>query len=225
MFFCACVPAREFAMFTGIIQGLGRIMSVNRQGQERRFTIQPLFGMAEIQDGESIAVNGVCLSVESHAGNMFSVYASRETLRRSNLGELEPGSTPNLERALELGERVGGHLVSGHVDCIATVSQIGRAGQSLKMKLEFPPEFGPQVVGKGSVALNGISLTVNECGRDFLEVNVIPDSQKRTNILDWRAGSRINMETDIIGKYVQRMLSPWRTGALDREFLARHGFA
>lgn len=180
--------------------------------------------MDHIQDGESIAINGVCLSVESHGEGTFGVYASRETLQRSNLGELEPGSTPNLERALELGDRLGGHIVSGHVDCIATVSQLGRAGQSLQIKLEFTAEFGPQVVTKGSIALNGISLTINECGRDFLDVNIIPDSQKRTNILDWRRGSKINMETDIIGKYVQRMLAPWEQGKLNQDFLARHGF-
>lgn len=212
-------------MFTGIIQGLGRIMTVSRKGSERRFTIQPLFEMPNIQAGESIAINGVCLSVEAHTPQAFTVYASVETLQRSNLGELEPGSTPNLERALELGERLGGHIVSGHVDCLATVIQIGRAGQSLKMKLDFPQQFGPQVVSKGSIALNGISLTVNECGRNFLEVNIIPDSQKRTNIMDWRVGSKINMETDLIGKYVQHMLAPWQAGGINREFLAKHGFA
>lgn len=212
-------------MFTGLIQGLGRVLSVSRQSLERTFVIQPLFEMANIQDGESIAINGVCLSVETHAGHAFTVYASAETIQRSNLCELEPGSMPNLERALELGERLGGHIVSGHVDCVATVSQLGRAGQSLKIKLEFPPKFGPQVVSKGSIALNGISLTINECGRNFLEVNIIPDSQRRTNIRDWRVGSKINMETDIIGKYVQHMLAPWQTGTLNREFLARHGFA
>lgn len=211
-------------MFTGIIQGLGRIMTVSRKGLERRFTIQPLFEMSNIQDGESIAINGVCLSVEAHAQQTFAVYASSETLQRSNLGELEPGSTPNLERALELGGRLGGHIVSGHVDCLATISQIGNAGQSLKMKLDFPPQFGPQVVSKGSVALNGISLTINECGANFLEVNIIPDSQKRTNIRDWHVGSKINMETDIIGKYVQHMLAPWQVRGLNRDFLAKHGF-
>lgn len=213
-------------MFTGIIQGLGRVQAVDRRGQERRFTIEPLFPMLEIQDGESISINGVCLSVEGHSGQVFSAYASRETILRSNLGELGAGSTPNLERALELGERVGGHMVSGHVDCVAEVSSLGRTGESLRIRLQFPAQFAPQVVCKGSVALNGISLTVNACGRDFLEVNIIPESQKRTNIHEWRLGSAINMETDIIGKYVQHMLEPWqKPEGISREFLTRYGFA
>lgn len=211
-------------MFTGIIAGLGRIQSIRLIGEERRFSISPQFAMPNIQDGESIAINGVCLSVERHAGEIFTAYASAETLRHSNLGQLQTGSTPNLERALEVGERLGGHLVSGHVDCVARVEKLTNAGESLRIRLGFPAEYGPQVVSKGSVALNGISLTVNDCGRDFLEVNIIPDSLKRTNIRDWRLGSLINMETDIIGKYVQHLLAPWQPGGLDREFLAKYGF-
>lgn len=212
-------------MFTGIVGGLGEIIAAERKNRERRFSIRPLFVMENIEDGESIAVNGVCLSVEEHGGGVFRAYASAETIDRSNLGELTAGAKVNLERALKLGERLGGHIVSGHIDCVATVAVIARQGQSLRIRLTFPPRFGPLVIPKGSISLNGVSLTVNLCGTDFLEVNIIPDSQKRSNICQWRQGDKINMETDIIGKYVQNMLKP-RPGrqAASRDFLEMHGF-
>lgn len=214
-------------MFTGIILGLGEVTEVIRASGERRFTISPLFEKDSWEDGESISINGVCLSVEKHWGKIFQVYASAETLAASNLGALETGDKVNLEPALALGEKLGGHLVSGHVDCVATVSRISRRGESREMRFGFPASFGAEVVRKGSVALNGISLTVNQCGSDFLNVNVIPDSLARTNISQWRIGSRINMETDIIGKYVLKAIS---TGVakgnsmLSRDFLDENGF-
>lgn len=214
-------------MFTGIILGLGEVQDIKISPRERRFTINPLFEKADWVDGESISVNGVCLSVEKHQGQIFQAYASGETLAASNLGDLETGAKVNLEPALAMGEKLGGHLVSGHVDCVATVSRISRAGESREMSFRFPASFGPEVVRKGSVALNGISLTVNQCGEDFLSVNIIPDSLARTNIGQWRIGSRINMETDIIGKYVLKALSAGAgkgSGPLSREFLARNGF-
>lgn len=219
-------------MFTGLVAGLGRVITVRPSGMESRLVIQPLFQLKNIQDGESIAINGACLSVEEHAGAAFSVYASAETMSRTNLGLLAPGSEVNLEQAMILGERLGGHMVSGHVDCLAIVRGMVREGQSLRFRLSFPPEFGPQIISKGSVALDGISLTVNASGSDFLEVNVIPDSQKRTNISQWRPGSKINMETDLIGKYVLSFMRNQETHGcpgggsrrVDSDFLATHGF-
>lgn len=210
-------------MFTGIIEGLGQVMQLVRQGKECRLKIRPLFAMEQIVDGESIAVNGACLSVETHGENYFTAYASGETLSRTNLESLKPDAQVNLERALALGGRLGGHIVSGHIDCLARVQSIGRVGQSLRLRLSFPVKYGPQIIAKGSVALNGISLTVNDCGSDYLEVNIIPDSQKRTNLPSWRIGSQINMETDIIGKYVQRLMQPWDKDLSSADFLARHG--
>lgn len=211
-------------MFTGIIQGLGVIEEARRFNQERRLRIHPLFAIDDMEDGESIAVNGVCLSVEEHDASSFSAYASAVTLARSALGTLGQGARVNLEQALKLGQRLGGHIVSGHIDCVATVASLARYGQSLRIRVNFPREFSPQIISKGSVALDGISLTVNKCGPGSLEVNIIPDSQKRTNIESWRAGSKINMETDIIGKYVQSLLNPWEQGQLRRNFLAENGF-
>lgn len=211
-------------MFTGIIQGLGEVTAVIRLNRERRLTIRPLFKMENVEDGESIAIDGVCLSVEKHDASDFGVYASAETTQRTTLGELRQGARVNLERALELGQRLGGHIISGHVDCMATVAAISRKGQSLALRLTFPAEYSGQVIPRGSIALDGISLTVTNCGKGFLEVNIIPDSQERTNIAQWRSGDRINMETDIIGKYVQSLIRPWEAG-MSREFLAMNGFA
>ncbi|MDE5878593.1 MAG: riboflavin synthase [Desulfovibrio sp.] len=196
-------------MFTGIIQCEGEVVGVRQQGPERRFRIRPAEPFSRLTDGESIAVSGVCLSVEGHDRDSFTAYASAETVSRTTLGELAAGARVNLERALELGERLGGHLVSGHVDCVAVVRSVERRGESLACRLDFPAAYGREVIPKGSVALDGISLTVNACGEDFLEVNIIPDTRRRTTMGAWRPGSRVNMETDLVGKYVAHMLGPW----------------
>ena len=192
-------------MFTGIIQCTGILTDVVRTGEERRFTIRPAAPFADMRDGESIALNGVCPSVESHTPQDYVVYASAETVNRSTLGSLSIGTEVNLERALALGDRLGGHLVSGHVDCVARVRRLLSAGSSLRVELEYPAAYAPEVISKGSVCLDGISLTINDCGRDSLQVNVIPDTQKRTAMRHWRPGSAVNMETDVIGKYVRRL--------------------
>lgn len=220
-------------MFTGIVQGLGKVLSINKGGWENRFSFLPQFPMPDIVDGESISINGVCLSVENHSGQTFSAYASRQTLEHSNLGQLATGALVNMERAMALGGRLGGHLVSGHVDCVATVEKISRADESLVCRVSFPEKFSIYVINRGSVALNGISLTVTDNGPGFLEVNIIPDSQKRTNMPLWRQGSKINMETDLLGKYVLNFARNWfnaekpeneqKTG-LSLDFLGKHGF-
>jgi len=213
-------------MFTGIIQGQGRLTAVQRSGQERVFSIRALFAFEDIAIGESIAVNGACLTVESGKAGLFTAYASAETLDRTNLSLLHPDALVNLERALAIGQRLGGHLVSGHVDCLATVQSVRDAGLSQRIRLAFPADYGELVISKGSVALDGISLTVNACGDDFLEVNVIPETRRATTIASWAPGTRVNMEADMIGKYVRRMLAPRRdnNGHLDENFLREHGF-
>ena len=202
-------------MFTGIIQCEGEVLAVRQQGAERRFRLRPAVPFAGLTDGESIAVSGVCLSVEEHARDSFTAYASGETVSRTTLGALAVGGRVNLERALAVGDRLGGHLMSGHVDCVAVVKSVERRGESLCCRLDFPAAYAREVVPKGSVALDGISLTVNACGADFLEVNVIPDTRRRTTMGGWRPGSRVNMETDLVGKYVARLLGPWQEA--DRE--------
>lgn len=217
-------------MFTGLVMGLGRIMAADAKGDETRFRIKALFDLDRIVLGESIAVNGVCLTVETAGDNEFTAYASAETLTASGLGKLRPGGTVNLERALAFGDRLGGHLVSGHVDCVATVESLTPVGQSVRYKLTFPEDFSVFVVPKGSVALDGISLTVNDCGAGYLTVNIIPSTQAATTISTWRPGTTVNMETDMLGKYVLRMLGPWKEAGngkgsnISEAFLREHGF-
>ena len=220
-------------MFTGLVQTAGEIASIAKSGQECRLTIRTELARQTLVHGESIAVNGACLSVESFDAASFTAYASAETLARTTLGSLRTGAHVNLERALQLGSRLGGHIVSGHVDCIATVTQLARAGQSLRCTLTFPREFAPEVIPKGSVTLDGISLTINECGMDSLTANVIPDTQRRTVMAQWRPGSRVNMETDVLGKYVRRQFQcreeeqsrPGRTASgVSYDLLLQNGF-
>ena len=220
-------------MFTGIILGLGELSEKTLHGQDAHFTFTPAVPLHDIVDGESIAVNGCCLSVENHTGSQFSVYASQETLSKTTLSHLALHAPVNLERALAVGDRLGGHIVSGHVDCVATVTDEKKAAHSRIYRITYPKEHTPCVLAKGSVALDGISLTVNACGSGFLEVNVIPDTQKRTNVCTWRKGTKVNMETDLLGKYVQKMLQEGvvslktqQTGQhpLSKEFLMNAGF-
>ncbi len=219
-------------MFTGLVLGMGRIESADNMGNETRFGIRALFDLDDIVLGESIAVNGVCLTVETFGDRWFTAYASAESMRVTNLGEFKSGGTCNLERAMAVGDRLGGHIVSGHVDCVAQVMEVRPSGESKIYRISYPTSQGRYVITKGSVALDGISLTVNACGKDWLEVNIIPETQKATTISGWVPGRKINMETDVIGKYVERMVAPWteagdveeKKSGLTMEFLAKHGF-
>ena len=218
-------------MFTGLIQGTGRIVAVEKKSLETRFTVKPGFILHDPRAGESIAMNGACLTAEKFSRDAFQVYASAQTMSLTNLKDLNTGGQVNLERALALGDRLGGHLVSGHVDCLAEVDDIQPAGESRKVTLVFPEEFSSQVINKGSVTLDGVSLTITGCGPGWLQVNIIPATWQETTIARWKKGFLVNMETDIIGKYVQNMLGPWlsgqkqtRGGSIDMHFLRQHGF-
>ncbi len=220
-------------MFTGIIHGQGQVHAVQNMGKERRLSVRTLFPLSHIVVGESIAINGVCLTVESGQDNIFHAYASAETMERTNLGLLHTGSHVNVERALAVGDRLGGHIVSGHVDCLASVQSVEQAGQSRIIRLAFPEQYSPEVIAKGSVTLDGISLTVNDCGAAHLTVNVIPETWSVTTVATWSVGAQVNMETDIIGKYVRHMLNPFlihtqgqapRTSTVTEELLHKHGF-
>lgn len=215
-------------MFTGIIHGQGEILAIEHRQGQARLTIKACYDLDHIVLGESIAVNGACLSVETCKMRQFTAYASQETMNRTTLGNLRiGGDLVNLERALALGDRLGGHIVSGHVDCIAIVQSIKPLGESRKIRIKFPSNFAPEIIQKGSVALDGISLTINECGSDFLEVNVIPETWKSTTVKYWTSGMSINMETDVLGKYVHHMLTlPMESQGkgLSLNFLHDNGF-
>lgn len=216
-------------MFTGLVLGMGEVVRVAAGPREARFAFRPLFPVSAWVKGESIAINGACLSVETFDRNGFTAYASQETLSLTNLRFLGAGSRVNLERALALGDRLGGHLVSGHVDGLAELASIREAGSSRVMRVTFPEAFSPQIIAKGSVALDGVSLTVNDCGPGFLEVNVIPETLETSTVGSWVIGQQLNFETDMIAKYVARLLAPWSGAAqtesrLSMDFLREHGF-
>lgn len=219
-------------MFTGLVEGQGRVEAVEKRGGDILFRFHPLFAWSEPEIGESVACNGVCLTMETWipTGPSFTAFASAETLSCSNLGGLGVGSLVNMERAMLLGERFGGHIVSGHVDTVARVESVRPVGQSRCVRLTFDPEWSTQIVPKGSVTLDGISLTVNDCGSGFLEVNIIPETWRVTTVAVWRPGSAVNLETDIIGKYVKHLMQPYAGEGAPREervtmdFLRRNGF-
>lgn len=215
-------------MFTGLIEGLGEVVSVQRLGADLRLGIKPLFPFENPIIGESVAVNGTCLTVETAKNALLTFYASKETLSCSNIALLASKSIVNLERALALGSRLGGHLVSGHTDTMGEVSSIREIGQSREITVSFDSQWAKYIIPKGSVALDGISLTVNTCGFDFLTVNVIPETWKVTTIASWNTGKKINIETDMIGKYILRSQfveeNKPQKSTITEDFLRENGF-
>ncbi len=220
-------------MFTGLIEGTGTLLRMDRNGPDARMVIQAHFDMGRIVLGESISVDGACLTVTSFQGNVFSVDVSAETLSRTTLGRKLPGKRLNLERALRLGDRLGGHLVSGHVDALGKLKEKTREGKSWRLSFQVPRELDRYIIEKGSIAINGISLTVNGCGAGSFHVNVIPHTARETTIDELQTGDEVNIETDLMGKYVEKMLlawkpegtSPGRESGIDLAFLAKHGFS
>ena len=214
-------------MFTGLTLGTGEIIRRTPKGEEYELTVSAGFDWSgPLELGESIAVSGVCLTVTSIEGSRrFTAYASGETLRRSTLGS---ASRVNLERALPLGGRLGGHLVSGHVDGLGTTLAAIRAGASLVYKFEASPDLLPFIVPKGSIAIDGVSLTVNEVEARAFTVNLIPHTAGLTTLGALKPGVKVNLETDLLGKYVHRLMSfngqPEPEEGLTFEMLARYGF-
>ena len=219
-------------MFTGLVNGQGTVVSVLRSGGEARLTVRPDFAWVKPAIGESISCNGVCLTMESWDASLagFSAYASAETCACSNIGRLTAGSVINLERALALGDRLGGHIVSGHVDAMASVLSVDSAGQSRRVRFSCGREWSPLIVPKGSVTLDGISLTVNACSSGWFEVNVIPETWRVTTAAQWRPGTLVNLEADAIAKYVRSLLQPYVSegqeegSRITMEFMRQHGF-
>ncbi len=219
-------------MFTGIIQGLGTIQDIKSKGQGLIMGIAPDFTLDEPEEGESIAVNGVCLTATTITRNYFSVDVSPESLSRTTLGTLSPGSRVNLERALRLSDRLGGHLVSGHIDGVGEIVERKSLSQFTLFSIAIPENLDRYLIEKGSVAVDGISLTVNSCEKGRFSVAVIPHSAKLTTMGFRKVGDKVNIEVDLIGKYIEKLLSTGRTeknsasktDTINAEFLARHGF-
>lgn len=218
-------------MFTGLIQALGTVRGLQKKGDSARLQVaSPLVG-EDLQLGESIAVNGACLTVVDWNTDSFSVDVSPETLQRTTLGRLSINAQVNLERALRLSDRLGGHLVSGHVDCIGTVRRRYRDQNAVRFEISVPRESQRYLVAKGSVAVDGISLTVNQVDNEGFSVAVIPHSLEMTTLQNCREGGQVNIETDLLGRYVERLLgwnvreeSEQEQRGLDLDFLAKNGF-
>lgn len=207
-------------MFTGLVTDVGTVERLTPGGVTDVWISSHFPG--DFVHGESIACDGVCLTVVESKGSSFRVQAAPETLRRTTLGGWSPGTRVNLERALKAGDRLGGHLVQGHVDGVATVLEDRTEGDSLVLTFSLPAVLAPFFVEKGSVCVDGVSLTVTAVGADRFSLMLIPETQQRTTLGKKRAGERVNLEADIIGKYVARMMG-LRAG-LTREQLEAAGF-
>ena len=192
-------------MFTGIITDVGRVRSIERSG-DTRFTIETVFDMETVPIGASIANNGVCLTVVDKGPGWFAVQASGETLSKTTLGGWAEGTRVNLERAMRLGDELGGHIVSGHVDGVATVAEVRPDGESVRLTFEAPAGLAKYVAPKGSVALDGVSLTVNEVDGARFGVNIIPHTQVATTFGGLKPGDAVNMEIDMLARYVARLV-------------------
>ncbi len=193
-------------VFTGIIQDVGRIAAIRREGDQAHMRIETGLDMADWRAGDSVAVDGCCLTLTTMDAAVFEVVLSPETLARTVFGDARIGRRVNLEPALRLGDALGGHLLSGHVDGVGTVADSSETGEHRRLDFNLPPELAPYVAWKGSVAVNGVSLTVNAVRRDGFEVNLIPHTLAHTNLGDLRRGDRVNIETDLLARYVERLL-------------------
>lgn len=194
-------------MFTGIIEELGKVRSIERRGEGVRIRIEAPLVSHGTAEGDSIAVNGVCLTALELDQNSFAADGSKETLDRSTLGILRAGSPVNLERAVTPTTRLGGHIVQGHVDARGTFQGATEAGGSWTVRIGFPPEMARYLVYKGSVTVEGISLTVAALADDHFEIAVIPKTWQVTNLSSLRPGDAVNLEADIIAKYVERIMT------------------
>ncbi len=209
-------------MFTGLIQDIGQVESV-APGPMTEVWIRTSLPTDDFQLGESIACDGCCLTVVERKGASFRVQASPETLRRTTLGEWRPGTRLNLERALRLSDRLGGHLVQGHVDAVSSVLSRQEEGGSRVLAFALDAALAPFFIEKGSVAVDGVSLTVNRLEADRFWVALIPETQERTTLGQKQVGARVNLEADLVGKYMAR-LARLERGGLTEEALLRKGF-
>ena len=211
-------------MFTGIIKTKGTIHAMDRRGGDVRLSVRSDgLPWSDYEVGESIAVNGVCLTAVELRADGFDTDVSVETLDVTSLGGLGVGDNVNLEPSLSLGDRLGGHLVSGHVDCLGTVTGRKADARSIRIAVEIPEEFARYVARKGSVTVDGVSLTVNDVSATSFEVNIIPHTADVTIIGDYAVGTNVNVEVDLLARYIERLLAKDGEG-LSMEFLKEHGY-
>jgi riboflavin synthase len=208
-------------MFTGLVTDVGEITDVRRSSRGRTIAVRTRWDIADLELGESIAVDGACLTVTSLGDDTFTIDASPETLSRTTLGERKQGDAVHLERALRLADRLGGHLVLGHVDGVGRVVSRETADNSIVLGIETPDSVAEYLIEKGSVTVDGVSLTVNSTSQNRFDVAIIPFTAAETKLGDYRPGVRVNLEADVIGKYVRKFVSADDSIA---DALARHGF-
>jgi riboflavin synthase len=212
-------------MFTGIIKAIGTVERIEPQGGDLRLTITSSgLPWQEFAVGESIAVNGVCLTATGYTNSGFESDVSVETMNVTSLKNLTAGSKVNLEPSVSLGERLGGHLVSGHVDCVASIKARDTDARSVKLDIEVPPEYRRYIARKGSVCVDGVSLTVNAVSANTFSVNIIPHTAAETIIGDYQAGTTVNIEVDLLARYLERLLETDDDSGITKEFLRAHGY-
>ena len=211
-------------MFTGIIEEIGTVRRIAHGAKGARLTIQANTVLEDTRIGDSIATNGVCLPVVSMTGDSFSADVMAESLRRSSLGTLQGGSPVNLERAMAANGRFGGHIVSGHIDGTGTIASQKREDNAVWVKIKTPAPLLRYIVEKGSIAIDGVSLTVAAVTDTDFSVSIIPHTGAQTILLGKKPGDPVNLECDVIGKYVEKLTAPHKTGGISTNFLAENGF-
>jgi len=211
-------------MFTGIVQAVGEIAAIEHRGGDVRLAVRATgLPFNTYASGESIAVNGVCLTATGLRADGFDADVSTETLAVTSLGRFVVGSKVNLEPSLSFGDRLGGHLVSGHVDCLGTVSRLSKDARSIRLRVDIATEFARYVARKGSVCVDGVSLTINAVSANSIDLNIIPHTAETTIIGEYASGTVVNIEVDLLARYVERLLARDQDG-LSMEFLKANGY-
>ena len=218
-------------MFTGLVEGIGRIRDARFSGGDMNISIMPLFDMSDCRIGDSVAVNGACLTVTRMDDGLLMMYASGETTSRTTLGTLRQGSEVNLERALRFSDRLGGHIVSGHVDGIGKITEKKQVKQSWLIGVTIDENLSRYTIEKGSITIDGISLTINVCQKGYFEVNIIPETGSSTTLLKKKVGDLVNIETDLIAKYIEKLFFKERaaennndSSSISMDMLEKFGF-
>jgi riboflavin synthase len=215
-------------MFTGIIAATGTIANIEPQNGDWKVTVQTgKLDLSDVQLGDSIAANGICLTAIEFGKDYYVADVSGETLKVTTAGDWKVGTPVNLEKALRLQDRLGGHLVSGHVDGVGVVKNIAQDGRSWRYEIEAPLALAKYIAAKGSICINGISLTVNQVNECLFDVNIVPHTCQETTIKNFTEGTRINLEVDLLARYLERMMSApqaEKPSNLTAQFLAENGF-
>ena len=213
-------------MFTGIIKAKGAVHHLQAAGADMRLRIvSEDLDWTLFDSGESISVNGVCLTATDVRDDGFDTDVSVETLSATALGDLPEGAEVNLEPSVAIGERLGGHLVTGHIDCVGQVVGLDMDARSVRLRIEVSTEFYRYIARKGSITVDGVSLTVNTVSENFFEVNIIPHTAEVTIIGSYRVGTNVNIEIDLVARYLERLLSVDDKSSMNKEFLRANGYA